>query len=372
MNRPRMLFLITEDWFARSHFLPLLARARAEGFEVVVACRDSGADLGDVRKVAFPFARSSLQPLDLMREALALRDLVRREEPDLIHAVALRPIVLVLVARIRRCGLVFALTGRGFLALHRRLWSRALAGVLRAWLRVVLNEGSNRVLLVENDADAAWVGGKRGLPDAQVVLMPGAGVDPDHFKPSPEPGGPITVGFASRLLHAKGIDVAVDAVELLRSRGRDIRLLVAGEPDPDHPHQFPTETMEHWHALDGVAMLGRVADVNGFWSGVHIACLPSRGGEGLPRSLLEAAACGRPIVTTSVPGCADFVRDGNTGFVVAPSDVGALSAAITVLAEDEGLRLRMGAAGRERVLAGFTEHHAAAAAARAWRAVLPR
>jgi len=365
----KLLFLITEDWFARSHFLPLLRRAQAEGFEVVAASRRSGADLGEVRHLDFPFARGSLRPWDVAREIVCLRRVLAEERPRIIHAVALRPITLALACAPPRQAVAFALTGRGFLAVHQRGWSRGLAWLIRKRLSQEISRHRNKVLLVENMSDAAWVCGENAA-SAQVVLMPGAGVDPTHFGCAPEPRGAVVVGVLARLLYSKGIDLAVEAVGRLRRGGLDIRLVIAGDPDPDHPRQYADAMLESWRAMEGVSLAGRVHDVNAFWAGVHIACVPSRGGEGLPRALLEAAACGRPIVTTDVPGCADFVVDGEAGRVVSREDVPALASGLLELARDGELRRRMGAAARARVEAGYTEAHAAAQAAEAWRRAL--
>lgn len=364
--RDKLLLLLTEDWFARSHFLPLIRRAQAEGYEVVVAARRSGADLGDVKIVDFPFARGSLRLRDLWREARRLQRLIRDEKPRIVHAVAIRPIALMTMTASRDAGVVFALTGRGFLALHRRFWFRCVTAVIRAMLSAALTARAGRVLLVENQADAEWVFRKRRAPPSSVVLMPGAGVDPDRFTCAPEPDGPVVVGFVGRLLHAKGVDLLVAAVEALREAGLDVRLAIAGETDPDHPRQFPAEIVERWRSLPFVTLAGRIDDINAFWRGAHIACLPSRGGEGLPRAMLEAAACGRPIVTTAVAGCAEFVIDGENGRVATKDDSSALAAALADLAKDSEIRRRMGLAARAKVIAGYTEAHAATRAALAW------
>lgn len=374
MSRRKIVFLATEDWFVASHFRPLLRRAAADGFEVVVAARDSGALLGDstVRLAAMPFARRAFAPGALLGEVRALNALLKIEKPDIVHAIALKPIALELLADgARTTSLVFALTGRGYLE-ARGGWRTMVLDALAGRMRAAIQRG-HALLLTENEADQAWVRGGVDLPAARVMTMPGAGVDPTAFQPAPEPGSPpIVVGLAARLVRSKGIDVAVDAIARLRKRGLDIELRVAGAVDADNPEHVADEVLAAWRATTGVHLLGRIADINAFWAGAHIACLPSRGGEGLPRSLLEAAACGRPIVTTETPGCADFVVTNRTGFVVPRDDVGAVASAIATLANDPAMRQRMGAEARARVLAGYTEAHAAAVAAEAWRRCLAR
>ncbi len=362
MTRRKLMFLATEDWFVRSHFMPLVDRAVADGFEVSVWARDSGALAERVRVIDTGAERRRLAPWALRAQAHSLKAVLERERPDVVHAIAMKPIVLLALSGYRACGRVLALTGRGVLASDDALWKGLAAGELRRTLRRTL-EDKNALLLVENQADADWVESDRALK------MPGAGVDPERFAPSPEPEGGIAVGIAARLIRSKGIDLAVRAVGELNRMGKDISLLIAGDVDEQNPDHYGASELAAWRATPGVRLLGKVSDIPVFWRDAHIACLPSRGGEGLPRSLLEAASCGRPIVTTRVPGCADFVEDGVTGLIVPPNNVSALTAATARLADDAALRARMGAAGRAKVLAGFTERHAADVAAEAWRRV---
>lgn len=365
----KLIFLATEDWFVRSHFLPLVRRAQAEGYEVAVAARDSGALREEgVRVIAMPFARGSLRPGDLWREVQAMRALMRQEQPDLLHAIALKPIMLSLAAGAHGSARVFALTGRGYLGASQS-WLTWAAPAFALAIRNAVREGPN-ALLVENLADRAWVERGERLPDARVTLMPGAGVNPQHFMPRPEPAEPIVIGAASRLIRSKGIDLLVEALNRLNAEGRAIRLHIAGDADAANPEAVSAEALAHWRATPGVWLLGRVDDIAGFWASAHVACFPTRGGEGLPRSLLEAAACARPLVVTDTPGCADLVRSGVEGLVVAPNSAFALAEALGKLADDAALRQTWGANARARVLAGYTEAHAADAAAAAWRGVL--
>lgn len=372
MKGKRLMFFATEDWFVRSHFLPLLRRAVDDGFDVSVAARSSGALAGvsGVRIIDTQFDRRSLLPWSVWKQVARLEALIENEQPDIIHAIASKPIALLLMARnVSQIGRAFALTGRGYLAASRSPIAALAAERFRAMLRRGLDRG-DVILLVENASDRRWVEGSRPLADARVVMMPGAGVDRARFQPAPEPPGRIVVGVAARLVRSKGIDLLVDAVRQLRAARSDVELRIAGSADADNPEHVSAAELEIWRATDGVTLLGRVSDTSRFWPGMHIACLPSRGGEGLPRVLLEAASCGRPIVTTDVPGCADFVLNNETGLVVQPGDSSALAAALAKLANDAALRRRLGERARARVVTGYTEEHAAAAASGAWRALL--
>ncbi|MGE0742029.1 MAG: glycosyltransferase [Hyphomonadaceae bacterium] len=364
----KILFLITEDWFFRSHFMPLASRARADGHDVVIAARLSGAlkDEPGLRVIDTPFARGSLAPWRVGRQVSALRELLAREQPDIVHAIALRPIALLLMCGAARFGRVLAVTGRGYLSVARAPWTRAVDWWLRQMIRRALG-APRTVLAVENSADARWVEGAAPIAGARVVTMPGAGVDIVRFAAAPEaPTPPVVVGIVTRLIWSKGVDLAVEAVRRLRADGLDITLRIAGAADPENPEHVSDAEIARWRAMPGVEVIGKVTDVAAFWAGAHIACLPSRGGEGLPRSLLEAAACGRPIVASDVPGCADLVTP-DTGLVVAREDIDALAAALRTLAADASLRARLGVNARARVANGYTEVHAGERAAEAWR-----
>lgn len=368
MSAPKLLFLATEDWFVRSHFMPLVRRAQADGYDVAVAARRSSG-IDGVRVIDMPFTRGAMG--SVLREAEAVRALLRAERPHIVHAIALKPIFVSLLAGAQGAARAFALTGRGYSAVAPML-ARLPSQAIRFWLRLALMD-RRTALLVENTADRKWVEGGDPLPDDRVTLMPGAGVDPEHFRVAPEPEKPITVGIVSRLVWSKGIDLAVEAVRRLNMAGRDVDLRIGGAPDADNPERVREEELARWRDTPGVSLVGRVEDVNAFWAGVHVACLPSRGGEGLPRSLLEAAACGRPIVTSDAPGCGDFVVNGETGIVVRRDDVEALTTALEVLcAPDPDRRLWtfMSKSARARVVAGYTEQHAADAASACWRNLL--
>jgi glycosyltransferase involved in cell wall biosynthesis len=192
-----------------------------------------------------------------------------------------------------------------------------------------------------------------GVDADRIELIPGSGVDIDRMAPSPEPTGAVTVAFVGRLVESKGIRALVAAHELLRQRGRDIRLVIAGLPDPANPASISPDEIDAWTRRPNVTHLGFVEDIAALWASAHIAALPSHR-EGLPLSLLEAAACGRPLVATDVPGCRVIARPGVNALLVRLDDAVALADAIDRLAGDPGLRRRFGQAGREMVERQFS------------------
>jgi glycosyltransferase involved in cell wall biosynthesis len=364
----RVLFLATEDWFFKSHFSYLPRRAKEEGYDVVVAARGSGAlEAEGFSFVDTVFQRGSFLPWVLGAQAKALSNIIKQYEPTLVHAIGLKSILLLQLSDTHKGATVLAVTGRGMAASG----ASPVRAVIDAQLRALVRSAARRegaVLLVENIADARWAGSDE-LPESRVVLMPGAGVDPESFIVADEPTPPpIVIGVMGRLVKSKGMDIAVEAVASMNARGRHVRLRIGGDFDPDNPKGYSQSDVAAWEARGCVEMAGRVTDINGFWAQTHIACVPSRGGEGLPRVMLEAAACGKPIVTTPTPGCADFVRHTGCGVITSDVSAGALVECLTPLVEDTALRRALGKRGRESVENNYTTRHAADAAARAWAA----
>ncbi|MFC0284544.1 glycosyltransferase family 4 protein [Camelimonas abortus] len=358
---PTLAFLVTEDWFFCSHFLPMARAAREMGLEVAVITRvrDHRATIEatGARVIPLEAERRSLNPVAVAANVARLAAILREVRPDILHMIALRSILVGGVAA-RLAGVsrrVYALTGLGFLGARRDALGRGAASLIRALVRGPL-ENAATCYLLENPDDAADLG--LTADDPRVVIVGGAGVDPDVFTPAPQPEEPtLRVAVVARMLWSKGVDLAVEAVLRARARGADVTLSLYGAPDPSNPRAIPEATLRAWGETPGISWRGRTSDIPGVWRDHHVALLPSRGGEGLPRTLLEAAACGRAIVTTDVPGCRLFVRDGVDGFVVPPDDAAALAERLQRLAADRALTLACGANARERLLSGFTERH---------------
>lgn len=356
----RLTFVVTEDWFFASHFLPMARAARELGLEVSVVTRvrdhRAAIEATGARVVPLEAERRSLNPMTTGYAAGQLAQTLRAIKPDIVHCIALRSI-LIGGAAAAMAGIdrrVYALTGLGLLGARADLLGRGAHFAIRGLLRGPLQTGRTRFLL-ENEDDARLLGLDPG--DAtRVCLVGGAGIDPDVFCPTPlPPAAPLRVAIVARMLWSKGIDLAVEAVGRARAAGAPVELSLYGAPDPSNRRAVPEDMLRRWGREPGIAWLGPSADVAAVWREHHVACLASRGGEGLPRTLLEAGACGRAIVTTDVPGCRRLVRDGVEGFVVPPEDATALADALGRLAADPALVARMGEAARARVLDGFTE-----------------
>lgn len=360
---PKLLFLVTEDWYFCSHRLPPARAAKAAGYEVVVATRvnqHGGAILAEGFKlVPIDLSRRSWNPL---RELVAIAEIVGiylRERPDVVHHVALKPMLYGSIgARIARVpAVVNALPGLGFVFSSEALMARLLRAFMVRAFRLLLNTGRGVLILQNLEDKAMHVAGGMVAPE-RVRLIRGSGVDIQCFAPTPEPAGIPLVVLPARMLWDKGVGEFVAAARLLRKQGVQARFALVGEPDPANPASVPQAMLDAWRAEGVVEVWGWRDDMAQVFRDCHIACLPSYR-EGLPKALLEAAACGRALVATNAPGCREIVRHGENGLLVPLRDAMGLAEAIEKLLSDPDLRASMGKRGRSLVEAEFSEGHVA-------------
>lgn len=345
-TRKHILFLVTEDWYFCSHRLPLARAALAAGYEVSVATRvrEHGEviEAAGLRLIPLKLSRRSRH---LAREAHLVSDLFRlyrREKPDLVHQVALKPVLYgTLAARLAGVpAIVNALAGLGFLFVSERRIARTLRPLAELTLRRLLNHANTRTIL-QNTDDLHLLAEKRILEARYGRLIRGSGVDLERFRVRPEPGGPPLVVLPARMLWDKGVGEFVAAARQLRSEGICARFALVGDPDTENPSAIASAQLEEWHRSGVVEWWGHRTDMECVFAECHIVCLPSYR-EGLPKALLEAAASGRPIVTTDVPGCREIVHEGENGLLVPKGNPVALAVALRRLIEEPDLRRRMG------------------------------
>ena len=355
---PTLLFLVTEDWYFCSHRLALARAAARAGMRVVVATRVARhretMEAAGLTVIPVRLRRRQRSPWRELRSLVELIRIYRRERPDVVHHVAMKPILHGSIAA-RLAGVprvVNAVAGLGYVFTSNRPSARVLRPVLGVALRVLL-AGARSWTVVQNPDDAALLAA-RGIPSQRLVLIPGCGVDTQRFRPAPEPDGPPVVTLVARMLADKGIHELVSAARILRERRPSLRVRLVGPPDPDNPASIPEAVLRGWHDAGVIEWTPGTDDVPRVWAESHIAVLPSYR-EGLPRSLLEAAACARPIVTTDVPGCRDVVAGGEAGVLVPARDAGALARAIEDLLGDPARRRALGRRARAHVEAALSE-----------------
>ena len=351
----RILYIVTDDWYFLSHRLPMARAAQSAGFEVHVAARilDGAAAIEAEGFVPHRLSwnRGSISAFDSLSAVLHLRGLMRELEPDIVHNVALKPVLLGTIAGfgLNETAIVNSLTGMGALFVHgggasqvtRKLVVMALSRLLRR---------NRSMAVVQNPEDRTFVA-SLGVPEEAIKIIAGSGVDIEKFQPLPEPDGVVTAAFVGRMLQHKGVLTLIDAFRqatdgMSSGETLSLHLLLAGDCDPENPGSLAPEQLQELASAYGITWLGHVTDVREVWERAHFAVQPSRGGEGLPKSLLEAAACGRPMVATDVPGCREISIPGETGFLVPVDDASALAEAMSKLAADPSLRRRYGAAAR--------------------------
>jgi glycosyltransferase involved in cell wall biosynthesis len=358
----RLLYLVSEDWYFLSHRLPMARAARDAGYDVHVATRvvNGGAAITNEGFALHPLTwrRGSTNPMKFISAVGEVRRIYRALAPDLVHQVAFWPSMVGSLAAFKLDLMrLSALAGMGFAFTSNSPKARLVRTLLQPFLHHVLG-GRRAAVLVQNPDDrAAMI--KIGIDPARVFLIPGSGVDTEHLRPLPQPSGPLTMAYVGRLLDDKGLRTLVAAHSLLAERGDTIRLLIAGETDTANPASIPPQEIEAWRERPSIELLGQVSDVATVWAQAQIAVLLSRR-EGLPLSLLEAAACSRPIVATDVPGCREIARDGVNAFLVPVDNPNAVADAVHRLAQDPALRAKFSAAGRMLVEREFSSKRVAA------------
>jgi glycosyltransferase involved in cell wall biosynthesis len=355
-NHVKILFFITEDWFVCSHWLPLIDAAKYAGFEVVVVTRTNKhaerIRQHGVRVIPLEISRRGFNLFREFATILRLVTIYRKEQPAIVHHIAMKPMLYgSLVSHLVRIPhTVNWVAGMGWLFVSKNRQAKILQFAVRKMFGLLLRGTS---VIVENEDDQAIIA-NIGVTAGHIHLVHGAGVDTLLYASSPEPDGVLQVVLPARMLWDKGVGEFVDAARQLRQRGVKARFVLVGEPDAENPASVPVGQLMAWQKEGVVEWWGRRDDVPQILAQSHIICLPSYR-EGLPKSLLEAASCGRPIVTTNVPGCREIVHDQDNGLLVEARNATALADALAKLLASPELRLQMGQRGRERVLGEFSQ-----------------
>lgn len=348
----RVLYVVGEDYAFLLNRLPMARAARKAGFEVHVATnvnkRAKEIEAEGFILHSIPFRRGGLSPFGAIPTILAIRRVLKKIKPDVMHHAGLQCCVYGSMATLgENVPLVNAITGLGYIFTSVN-WRTRLLRQSMVWLLPWLLNRKSSFVLVQNPDDRSTLL-DLGIKPTRMTLIPGSGVDTDALQPLPEPQGPVTFGFAGRLLVDKGIRALVAAHEILHGKGHNWKLLIAGSPDPANPASIALSEVEQWIRNPGITWLGHVDDIVSFWRTCHVAVLPSHR-EGLPVSLLEAAACGRPLIGTDAPGCREIVIEDQTGLLVPIENPSALAEAIMRLAESPQLRARYGEGARKLVV----------------------
>jgi glycosyltransferase involved in cell wall biosynthesis len=369
-----LVFLLTEDWFFASHFWVRGLAAKAAGWRVILIARESEATAriraSGIEVIPVPFIRRRVNPFGEVGFALRLAKIYRQIRPDLVHHIALKPIMIgglaAWLAGVK--NIVNAPVGLGFVFSSNKALARLLRPFVSLGLKLTLTPPGTRAIF-ENPDDLNVLSKAGMVRSAAAVLIRGAGVDIETFAPAPEPEGPVRVILIARMIREKGVADFAAAARLLKGKAE---FVLVGAPDPGNPDTVTEGELRRWEAEGLVTWLGPRRDIPDLLRGAHIACQPSTFREGLPKSALEAMASGKPLVATDIPGCREVVVHGETGFLVPPRDPAALAAALARLIDDAALRARFGEAARRRAEENFSDPIICAQTLSVYDALVPR
>jgi glycosyltransferase involved in cell wall biosynthesis len=373
--RPKLLFVVTEDWYFVSHRLPLALGAIDAGMDVALATNiGKHGDL--IRRAGIELHEWDLDrgSTGIWSEIKALFSLFRiflRVRPTLVHQVAIKPVLYgTLIARLTGMRkVVNALGGLGFLFSDDGGRKSMLRSLVLASFRWLLS-GKDSVLILQNPDDCDLLTKGASIDRSSIRLIRGAGVDLQMFNVTPQPDGTPMVILPARMLLDKGVGEFVEAARILKAKGAQVRFALVGGTDECNPACVSTEQLQRWVEEGHVEWLGRCDDMPAMYAAATLVCLPSYR-EGLPKALLEAAACGRAIVATDVPGCREIVVDGENGLLVPARDPVRLADAIESLLKDPARREQMGRRGRIMAAEEFSEGAVIKSTMEIYRALVP-
>lgn len=374
----KVLLFANTEWYL-FNFRQSLARALRDAGHEVLLVSPPGPYGEKLRELGYrwepaPMVRRSLNPVRELALVQWLHRLVAQEQVDLVHGFTIKCAVYGSIAA-RWAGTparVNAVAGMGYVFISNAPRALVLRPVVRSLFRYALG-GQGARLILQNPDDAAMFTRARLVNPGQVRLIPGSGVDCGRFTPPEEAGRSedrFRVVLPARLLWDKGLAEYVEAARLLRQRSLPVDFLLAGEPDPGNPAAVPEETVRGWVQEGVVQWLGHVSDMPALFRSVDCVALPSYR-EGLPKGLIEAAACALPLVTTDVPGCREVVTDGVDGLLVPVKNGKALAEAIARLQADPALRQRLGEAARRKAMTEFEERSVVERTLGVYRELLP-
>jgi glycosyltransferase involved in cell wall biosynthesis len=356
---PKIILVANTDWFLYNFRYALIHDLRENGFETILVSPPGNFAQRFLeegfRWIPWELRRKSVAPWYEITSFYRITQIYRRERPDIVHHHTIKPVLYgSLAASIMDIpGVVNSISGRGYVFSGGDIKARLIHRVIRPYYRHALRNTSSAVIF-ENHADRNFFVDSSFVFSEQVRLIEGVGADPERFAPTPEPDqGGVVIVMAARTLWDKGVGVFVEAARLLQKRIQ-ARMVLVGEPDPGNPASVNKSTLMKWNRQGIIEWWGWQQDMERIYQQCHIVTLPTMYGEGVPTTLVEAAACGRPIVATDIPGCRSVVKHEKNGLLVPPNDPLALAEALERLALDPALRMKMGALGRQIVLEKFT------------------
>lgn len=355
----KLLFFVTEDWYFVSHRLDLALAAKNKGYNVTIVTQVS--EFEDLIKssglnlIPINISRRSLNPITELKFLIKLYKIYKNVAPDIVHNVTLKPVIYgTIVSRFLSISKVInALAGLGFLFRSQSLKAKCLKFLVRAALKIVLKSKRCELILQNPDDLSVLLG--LGVNKQQTHLIRGAGVNTDIYKPiESSPTVLPIVLIATRMLWDKGVGVFVDAAKIVNSRGIKATFVLVGEGDEGNLNSISKQQLETWNELEFVEWWGKCSGMPQVLNSASIVSLPSNYGEGIPKVLIEAASCGKPIITTDTPGCREIVNNKVNGFLIDVNNAEQLADKVIQLINSPELGVKMGQEGRKMVCNHFS------------------
>lgn len=349
----KLLIFANSLTFFTSHRKEIALAAINKGYHVTVLCDfDKEVDLDLKSKINFvdlPNIRGFSNFYREFKLLLNFYRIIKKIKPNIIHTVTLKPLLIggFLSRFVNVESIVFAIPGMGSVYTSSGLVATCRKFFVNQVMRFALNH-KNKKIICQNIENKNFIESLIDISNDEIILLPGAGVDLDKYNHEPMPNSRLTVTMASRLIKEKGVEDFVNAAKLLHERDVDVSFILAGMPDYDNPHSITNQELQKWkREVPNLKILGYCDDVNLLYSQSHIVCLPSYYAEGIPKTLIEGAACGRVILTTNSPGCRETFVLNHTGYFIEPKNPDSIAHAIETILYSKVDLEAMGLASRE-------------------------
>lgn len=355
-----LIFVINVDWFFVSHRLPIALKSIEEGYEVHLACTftDKRAYLENlgIKCHSVTFSRSGGSLSCELSSISSIRRLLTEIDADIVHAVTIKPVLytgFVLQSMAYGPAFVAAISGLGYVFTANTLRAKLTKLLVSLMYKFALRH-KRKMVIFQNTSDQAILSDIVNLSGNDRTLIKGSGADLSVYRSQPEPlGTKKIVSMACRLLKEKGVYQFVDAAKIIKAKLPNTEFWLIGNVDPENPNSVSQEDVDAWVEQGVINALGHRSDIPELFAQSHIVTMPSFYGEGVPKVLIEAAACGRPIVTTDNPGCRDAIINEKTGLLVPIKNSEALADALMTLLLDESKRVEMGSQARQYAVNEF-------------------
>ena len=354
MKKKSILFLVTEDWYFISHRLEFALYLKNKGYHVHVCCKDTGKFKSILEKgidcYDLKARRKSLSAFQFISEVISFFKCFQKVKPNIIHLVSLRPAVVGLFASIffKKVRIFITFTGLGFIFIRQNFVTKTFRFLIQLFF-IIFSRIKRAKAIVQNKDDYKFFLKNYFFREDSISIIRGSGINLKYFKEISEyRNNKINICYVGRILEDKGVHWLVKAFKLARQKNKNIYLLLAGSLDKENPTAIKKIDFHEELNFQGIKYLGNIKDVRKIWNESHVAVLLSKR-EGLPMSLMEAAAVGRPIIATDVPGCREIAINKFNAITLKPGDINRVKEAILTLANDKSLRLQYGKNSRKIV-----------------------